>query len=399
MWIVQATLATVTAMAGGVAFVALYPAAILNAILNLVKQKKTGAFDLSVSLLQYTVSGTVTLSGIVWKNAHSLGYQTPCFARVGAFTVAVDWASVVRALLAPATNPIVVRAVDVSDVEVFIEKTPPSGNTQAPSMNLWAALGAANDGDAATAHTRVQQHIAGAASGAGLDVTNLLGVVGEGAAKLATPERVVGLVDDLLGAATGSDKKKSKKDKGEKKEKDKGDKKKTKKSKKGEEEGEAAAAAPPAAAPATRTLPYTVTVERFQVRGVTLHVAAYFGTDMPPVHLPVVSLDGVSTAGGGHALEDLVWLVVGQVMQQLLARNPLLAAVSVLGSGTLPLPTDLGALTNQLGALGDAVPLGKEAKRAAKKAQEELSRVLPVDTSALGNLAGGLGGFGGFKLG
>ena len=130
-----------------------------------------------------------------------------------------------------------------------------------------------------------------------------------------------------------------------------------------------------------------------------MHVAAYFGTDMPPVHLPVVSLDGVSTAGGGHALEDLMWLVVGQVMQQLLARNPLLAAVSVLGSGTLPLPTDLGALTNQLGALGDAVPLGKEAKRAAKKAQEELSRVLPVDTSALGNLAGGLGGFGGFKLG
>ena len=204
-WLLRLEMIAFTLLAIGILCATLFPALFLNIGLSFLRRKATGAFDLSVSFVQYTVA-SLTLSGIVWKNAQFLGYKTPYFARVGVVTVVIDWLSVPRALLWPSTHPIIVRTVDVSNVTVFLEKTPPQGEQQqhqAPSINLWAAMGAANDGEATSAHVNAQQKIATAASGAGLDVTNLLGVVGEEVAKLATPDHVAGVVGDLLGLKKG----------------------------------------------------------------------------------------------------------------------------------------------------------------------------------------------------
>ena len=282
---------TITFLLGLLGYFCYDPTLFTNYFLAMIKNKETGAFDVQLGGLTWTLNSMI-FNNLCWKNPFICGFTSPYFARVGSFSVAVDIVQCIQALLDPTNHVIVVRSLEIADIEVYIEKV--AEENPGPSLNLWAALGSKDDHEATNVHSMMQQSITKVSGGGGgkggsggmFDIKGLI----KTAANAATPDRVDGALNSAFDMLTseGDDHKASTTHAAEKTEQ-------------------------PAAAVAQKGLPYKVQLSHFAIKELTLHVPAYLGAAAPPIKLSGVSLSDLSNAAGA-SVEDLVMKVLSHIL-------------------------------------------------------------------------------------
>lgn len=141
----------------------------------------------------------------------------------------------------------------------------------------------------------------------------------------------------------------------------------------------ATAASASASQPSKPPLPYKAKVDRFTINKLALHAPAYLGTSAQPIELDNITINNLPTAAEGTAVDDIAWQIIGQIIKQILTKNPLLAVAGVVGGGLMAqqiLSGDVGGglrilegtmlriLGDGGGAMGEAVGniLGEDAR-------------------------------------
>ena len=284
-WTMFMVKVTITIFLGVLGYLYYNPALITNFILTMIKNKETGAFDIRLVSLSWTFNSLI-FNDLCWMNPVICGFTTPYFARIGSFSVAVDIVQCLQALFDPTNHVIVVRSLEIIDVEIYIEKV--AEENPGPSLNLWAALGSKNDHEATNVHSMMQQSIAKVNGGKGKGGMFDIGGLIKTAADQATPDRVEGVLHSALDMLTseGDD-----------------DKNKANETKAAEQSEQ------PSAVVEKKGLPYKVQLSHFSIKELTLHVPAYLGAAAPPIKLSGVNLSDLSNAAGA-SVEDLVMKVL-----------------------------------------------------------------------------------------
>ena len=278
---------TITMLLASLGYLYYNPTLITNFILTMIKNKETGAFDVRLGGFSWTFN-SLLFNDLCWMNPVICGFTTPYFARIGSFSVAVDIFQCLQALCDPTNHVIVVRSLEIIDIEIYIEKV--AEENPGPSLNLWAALGSKDDHEATNVHSMMQQSIAkvgggGGGGGGGKGGMFDIGGLMKTATNAATPDRVEGVLHSALDMLTseGDDHKATKVTNAST-----------------EQPGQ-----PPAAAAVEKKgLPYKVQLSHFAIKELTLHVPAYLGAAAPPIKLSGVSLSDLSNAAGA-SVEDL----------------------------------------------------------------------------------------------
>lgn len=286
-WTMFMVRVTITIFLGVLGYLYYNPALITNFILTMIKNKETGAFDIRLGSLSWTFNSLI-FNDLCWMNPVICGFTSPYFARIGSFSVAVDIFQCLQALCDPTNHVIVVRSLEIMDVEIYIEKV--AEENPGPSLNLWAALGSKDDHEATNVHSMMQQSIAkvnGGKGGKGGMFDNIGGLI-KTAADAATPDRVEGVLHSALDMLTseGDD-----------------DDVKANKTKAAEQPDQ------PNTVVQKKGLPYKVQLSHFAIKELTLHVPAYLGAAAPPIKLSGVNLSDLSNAAGA-SIEDLVMKVL-----------------------------------------------------------------------------------------
>lgn len=371
-WTISLIQLVLTLCIVAVSLVWFYPAVIVNLVLsNAVKNPQTGAFDIQLVGMTLPISltmGSIAITDLKWKNPSICGFSSPFFARIGSFSVTVSIISIIYALMDPA-NVIHVQAIEINDIELYVEKV--AEENPGPSLNLWAALGSKDDSEAETVHSEIQSSMNNAkkpkkGDGGKLDLGGFMKMGGQQLDSVVDGLTTEG-DDAVVDADADAPQHQAEHVKND---------------------TEESAKVQPA-----KASPYKVQLGKFSIRQLTLHVPAYVGAAAPPIRLDGIQLTDLTNADG-TSVSELGWKIVGQIKDQILSKNPMMALVGVIGgglSGVLGGVTGgLDGLTGGLGGLGDLGGLAGGLGGLGKLG--ELGNL--GGGGDLGGLAGGLGGLG-----
>ena len=220
-----------------------YPEVVINILLSIVKDKKTGAFDLIVQ-------------GV--KVAKSL-------------SIAIDAQSAFKAVMIDrSSHVVVVRAIEIDNMDLYIVKAE-DGERSGATLNLWACLGSKNDEEATTMLSTIRKSI-----------NKVIGMKG-------------GLFDvrGLFNKTADQNQSKT----------------------------SPASSLQPVMEEENKSVQYKIQLSRFVLKRLTLHSPAYLGPSAPPIILTGIELVDLSAATGA-SMDDLLFNVVGQVIQRIVAKHP-----------------------------------------------------------------------------
>jgi len=138
-----------------------YPELLMNVLLSMVKDKKTGAFDFIVEGVKIVVKSltVITIDLIHWKNP-PLCYSSPYFVRISGLLVEMDPRTVFQAMVVDRSlnNVMVIHNVEIDHADVYIVNKADDGDAGA-TLNMWACMGSHDDEEATQLLTAIQQSI------------------------------------------------------------------------------------------------------------------------------------------------------------------------------------------------------------------------------------------------
>ena len=140
-----------------------YPDLLMNVLLSMVKDKKTGAFDFmveGVKIVKSSFTTVITIDLLYWKNP-PFCYSSPYFVRMSSLMVELDTQSVFHAVVIDRSSSSVVKIhnVEIDQMDVYIVNKGDDDDIGATTLNLWACMGSKTDEEATQLLSVIQQSI------------------------------------------------------------------------------------------------------------------------------------------------------------------------------------------------------------------------------------------------
>ena len=243
-----------------------YPDLLMNVLLSMVKDKKTGAFDFmveGVKIVKSSFTTVITIDLLYWKNP-PLCYSSPYFVRMSGLMVELDTQSVFHAVVIDRSSSSVVKIhnVEIDQMDVYIVNKGDDDDIGATTLNLWACMGSKTDEEATQLLSVIQQSI----------------------------NKVLDQISTNLAPSLSSERRDAGRDEVD-----------------------------------NQYIPYKLQLSRFALKRLTVHAPALIGPTSPPMLITTIELtEELLSITDAASMNDLLFHIVGQIIQRIVAKYPML---------------------------------------------------------------------------